>query len=440
VSAEVARPLLALLLLLVTGWFATARAALDRMTPARAARLVDEDRKGAEAVVALLEHTGRTWAALTLLVVVPLVAAVALVTELLDGPLLPGAAVPAAVGIMSALGYVGAELLPRSVALRHAEAVACRTAGTVRLASRLLQPVTLPLVWLGARVLPGSVDGAEAFVTEEAIRDLIDEADVQAIEPEERKMIHGIFELSETVVREIMVPRPDVVMVSVDRPLREVVEVILANGYSRIPVHYGEDRDDVAGVLYAKDVLKQIHEEGGEEGAWDDLIRPPYVVPEQKSVDGLLRELQDGQVHMAVVVDEYGALAGIVTIEDVLEEIVGEIVDEYDSEEVLVEELDEGRWRIDARMMVDDLEELAHTTLPDEDWDTVGGLLYGLLGHVPRAGDTVRVDGLRLRAQRVRGRRVAEILVERVDEDARDDDEDAPDPVAVPPAAGEPPR
>jgi CBS domain containing-hemolysin-like protein len=411
---EVVQVLVAAALVVVTGYFAAARAALDRMTMARAARLVDEARSGAAKVVALLEDSSRTWSALTLLIIVPLVTAVALVTEVLSGPLLPAAGVASAVAVTAVLGYVGAELIPRAVALRRAEAVACRTAGTVKLASGLLRPVTMPLVWLGARIVPGSEDGAEAFVTEEAIRDLIDEAEGQSIEPAERAMIHSIFELADTLVREIMVPRPDVVMVSAGQDLSAVVEVILENGYSRIPVHRGEERDDIAGVLYAKDVLKRLHTAGSEVGSWEDLIRPPFVVPELKSVDGLLRELQAEQVHLAVVVDEYGALAGIVTIEDVLEEIVGEIVDEYDSEEPLVEQLDEDRWRIDARLQVSELEAIAGVDLPDDDWDTVGGLLYGILGHVPRTGEAALVDGLRLVAERVRGRRIAQILVERV--------------------------
>ena len=401
-------------LVLVSGWYATARAALDRMTVARAARLVEEDRASASRVAALLEDSARTWAALTLLVVVPLVTAVAMMTAILGTWLNTVGSIAVAALVMTILGYVGMELVPRSVALRRAEDVACRMARSVTLASTLLRPVTTVLVWLGARIVPGAEDGAEAFVTEEAIRDLIDEAEGQSIEPAERAMIHSIFELSDTLVREIMVPRPDVVMVSQSMPLAAVVEVILAHGYSRIPVHKGDDRDDISGVLYAKDVLKRIHTEGSEDGPWEDLVREPYVVPELKSVDGLLRELQAEQVHLAIVVDEYGALAGIATIEDVLEEIVGEIIDEYDSEEPLVEMLEEGRWRVDARLQIGELSDLAGTTLPAEEWDTVGGLLFGTLGHVPRPGEAVEVDGLRLTADRVRGRRIAEVTVERI--------------------------
>lgn len=432
-SPELIQALVVALLWMVTGYFAAARAALDRMTVARAARLVEEKRSGAVKVTQLLEDSSRSWSALTLLVIVPLVTAVALVTELLMGWLTVPAAVATSVLISAVLAYVCAELVPRSIALRRAEAVACKTAGALKGTAMLLRPVTTLLVWLGARILPGAEDGAEAFMTEEAIRDMIDEAEGQSIEPSERAMIHSIFELSDTLVREIMVPRPDVIMVSVSQPLGEVVETILDHGYSRIPVHRGEERDDIAGMLYAKDVLRRIHTRGTEAGGWEDLIRPPYVVPELKSVDGLLRELQAEQVHMAIVVDEYGALAGIATIEDVLEEIVGEIVDEYDSEEALVEILDEDHWRVDARLSVSDLEQICATKLPDDDWDTVGGLLYGMLGHVPRPGEAVEVDGLRLVAERVRGRRIGEVTVERTPLDPTPGEEPGEPPLALSP-------
>ncbi|MEE8602894.1 hemolysin family protein [Euzebya tangerina] len=410
--------LVALALTVITGYFATARAALDRMTVARAARLVDEDRAGAARVVALLEGASRSWSALTLLIVLPFVTSVALVTAVLLDRLSTGPAIAAAVAVTAVTGYVAVDLVPRSVALRRPEDIACRTAGPVTAATTLLKLPAMLLVWAGGRILPGAEDGAEAFVTEEAIRDLIDEAEGQSIEPSERAMIHSIFELGDTLVREIMVPRPDVVMVSVAQPLSEVVGVILDHGYSRIPVHRGDERDDIAGVLYAKDVLKRIHFEGSEEGDWEEMIRAPYVVPELKSVDTLLSELQAEQVHLAVVVDEYGALAGIATIEDVLEEIVGEIVDEYDSEEALVEVEGDGVWRVDARLQVSALEEITQTDLPDDDWDTVGGLLYGVLGHVPRTGESVELDTARLSAVKVRGRRIVEVLVERIDPEA----------------------
>ncbi len=342
-----------------------------------------------------------------------MVTAVALVGVATAELLVPGAAIAVTAVVGVAVLFVVGEVIPRNLALSRADVVARRVSRVAGVLTRALSPVSGLLVWIGRKLTPGPDTADGPFVTEDAIRDLIDAAEGEVIEPTERQMLHGVFELSDTLVREIMVPRPDMVMVSSEDPLSRVVEIILDRGFSRIPVFAGEDRDDIIGLLYAKDILGRLHRGGTEGGPWEDLIRPPYVVPELKSVDGLLRELQAQQVHMAIVVDEYGAVVGLVTIEDILEEIVGEIVDEYDLEEELVEDLGEERWRVDARLPIDDLDELVDTSLPDEEWDTVGGLLFGMLGHVPRPGEAVEVDGLRLVAERVRGRRIAKVLVER---------------------------
>ncbi len=203
------------------------------------------------------------------------------------------------------------------------------------------------------------------------------------------------------------------VLVPADDKLGTVLDVILRAGHSRLPVYEG-DRDHIVGLIYAKDVLRRLHTTGDEEGPWRDLLRAPSFVPELKPVDALLRDMQAAKTHLAVVVDEYGGTAGLVTIEDILEEIVGEIVDEYDREEELVEELSPDAWRLDARLPVDELNDLLDTSLPNEEWDTVGGLLFGLLGHVPSPGERVEVDGVRLTAERIKGRRIAKVLVKRV--------------------------
>jgi CBS domain containing-hemolysin-like protein len=224
-------------------------------------------------------------------------------------------------------------------------------------------------------------------------------------------MITSILELGDTVVREIMVPRPDMVTVDADDELREVIQTVIDHGRSRIPVRRGSG-DDINGVVHAKDVLARLATRPGS-GQWADLVRPATFVPETKRVDELLRELRDDGVHMAIVVDEYGAVTGLVTIEDVLEEIVGEIVDEHDDEEERIQLLPNGTIRVDAVLAVDDLDELLGTELPDEEWDTVGGLVFGLLGHVPSEGESVDLHGLRFTAEKVQGRRVARVLVQR---------------------------
>jgi CBS domain containing-hemolysin-like protein len=321
--------------------------------------------------------------------------------------------IQAAVGGAAVL-FVGAEVAPKTLAVQRTEMVALRTARWVQLVATPLAPLASLLIWAGNVIAPGKGLKEGPFVTEEDIREMIDVAESdEVIEESERAMIHSIFELGDTVVREIMVPRPDMVTVSRDDELATVLDTILRVGHSRIPV-YGDDRDTIVGLVYAKDVLGRLHRNGDEEGPWDDLLRPPTFVPELKPVDSLLREMQADKIHMAIVVDEYGATVGLVTIEDILEEIVGEIVDEYDREEMLVEQLGENVWRLDARLSVDELNEMLGTGLPNEEWDTLGGLLFGLLGHVPSPGERVEVEGIRLTAERIRGRRIAKVLVKRL--------------------------
>jgi CBS domain containing-hemolysin-like protein len=404
----------AFLLVLAAAFFGAAQTAMSRMSLRKAQKLVGRRCKGAERVVRLMEEPARTLNILALLVLVVQVVAVALVAvvvaQYLDGRL----AVAVAAIVAAAALFVGAEVAPKTLAVQHTEAVALRTSRWVLLFARPLSPIVSLLIWAGNVIAPGKGLKQGPFVTEDEIREMIDVAESdEVIEESERAMIHSIFELGDTVVREIMVPRPDMVTVSVDASLGQVLDTILRAGHSRVPV-YREERDQICGLIYAKDVLRRLHTSGDEKGPWEDLLRKPYFVPELQPVDSLLRELQADKVHMAVVVDEYGATAGIVTIEDILEEIVGEIVDEYDREEALVEELAPDAWRLDARLPVDELNELLDTDLPRQEWDTVGGLLFGLLGHVPTPGERIEVEGVRLTAERVRGRRIAKVLVKRL--------------------------
>ena len=405
----------ALVLIVLTALFGAAETALSRMSLNRAQKLVDAGRRGADRVVRLLQDPARTLNILALVVLVLQVLAVALVAVVLDHYLDDWLVViSAAIGVSAAL-FVGAEVAPKTLAVQRTETVAIRTARWVQLLVTPLAPLAAVLIWAGNVIAPGKGLKQGPFVTEEEIREMIDVAESdEVIEESERAMIHSIFELGDTVVREIMVPRPDMVTVSATDPLSTVLDTILRAGHSRIPVQSSDDRETIVGLVYAKDVLRRLHTNGDEEGPWDDLLRQPTFVPELKPVDALLREMQADKIHLAIVVDEYGATAGLVTIEDILEEIVGEIVDEYDREEKLVEQLGEDMWRLDARLPVDELNDMLGTDLPNEEWDTLGGLLFGLLGHVPSPGERVEVEGIRLTAERIRGRRIAKVLVKRV--------------------------
>jgi CBS domain containing-hemolysin-like protein len=413
-STDVAMLVGALVCVPLSAFLGAADMALSRMSVNRARKVAEEHPgRGADRLVELMEDPARILNILALLVLVVQVTGVTLLTVVLDRYLVDGAAVLVAVVVGATFLFVGAEVAPKTLAVQDTERVARVLAPWVARLARPFAPLARLLIVIGNVIAPGKGLEQGPFVTEEVLRDMIDVAESdEVIEETERAMIHSIFELGDTVVREIMVPRPDMVVVSADEALSSVLDVILEAGHSRIPVYRGE-RDKIVGLVYAKDVLRRLHT-GEADGSWDDLLRPPYFVPELKQVDALLRELQKEKVHLAIVVDEYGATAGLVTIEDILEEIVGEIVDEYDTEEVLVEQLPSGGMRIDARLPVDELEELLTCDLPDEEWDTVGGLLFGMLGHVPEPGEAVEVDGLRLTAERIQGRRIAKVLVDRI--------------------------
>lgn len=236
-----------------------------------------------------------------------------------------------------------------------------------------------------------------------------DEVDLEEIE-----LISSVLEFSGTIVREVMVPRTDMISIGSDESSDRAVDLVLEHGYSRIPVE-GTGVDDIIGMLYAKDLLRLL-DEGSEPVPVTELMREAYFIPETKPVSQLLREMQSSKFHMAVVVDEFGGTAGIVTIEDLLEELVGEIVDEYDTETPMVENLGDDEYLVDARLSVSELNHLLGTELPDEEWDTVGGLVLGLAGRVPHEGERFELDGAHLTPERVQGRRVERVKVGRFDE------------------------
>lgn len=402
-------------LMLLAAVFSAAQAALSRMTVHRAEKLLDDGGRRARRLMALTRHPVRTLNILALLVLTLQVTAVALIGLVALRSLHEAAAVAVTIAAGAAGLFIVAEAAPKTLALQRTETIALATAPLVSLFVRPLAPLAKLLIGIANVLVPGPAPAGGPFVvTEDELREMIDVAeDTEIIEESEREMIHSIFELGDTVVREIMVPRPDMATVADTDSLSDVLEAMLAGGHSRLPVYHG-DRDHITGLVYAKDVLRRLHATASEAGPWQDLVRAAHFVPELKPVDALLRELQAEKVHMAVVVDEYGATAGLVTIEDILEEIVGEIVDEYDTEQTLVEALDEGSWVVDARLPVDELSKLVDSELPSEGWDTVGGLLFGLLGHVPTPGERVDIDSVRLVAERVKGRRISKVLVRKM--------------------------
>ncbi len=272
---------------------------------------------------------------------------------------------------------------------------------------RVLGPLARLLILIGNAITPGKGFSEGPFSSEAELREMVDLAEASSlIESDESKMIHSVFELGDTSVREVMVPRTDVVYIERTKTLRQAMSLFLRSGFSRIPVA-GEDLDEIVGFAYLKDVSKRVFDRQAAETTEhvDSVMRPVFHVPDSKPVDDLLREMQKQRRHIAVVVDEYGGTAGIVTIEDILEEIVGEITDEFDAEEAAVEELADGSRRVSARFPVDDLDEILGVAFEDDDIDSVGGLMAKHLGKVPIPGSAVEVDGWQFTAEETKGRR-----------------------------------
>jgi CBS domain containing-hemolysin-like protein len=404
----------AIVLTLLAGWCATAEAALARVSRAGAKELGRGIGEGSTPLQVVLADVGRYLAVLLLARIAAELSAVVLVTVVLLHWLGSGwRAFVIAAAVMTAAIYLMTGIVPRSPGQRNAVRLASSAASILAPVTRLLGP--LPRLLL----VPGSAAGRGGGPpgSEEDLRGLVDLLEQrQVIQPDERAMIHSVFELGDTIVREVMVPRTDMVFVERGKTLRQALSLALRSGFSRIPV-VGENEDDIIGIAYLKDIVTRSHEhrEGESVEKVESIMRPATFVPESKPIDALLREMQARQIHVAIVIDEYGGTAGLVTIEDILEEIVGEIADEYDKEQPPVEWLGEGRARVTARLPVEELEELFGVRIEAEDVETVGGLLAQRLGRVPIAGSVATVAGLRLTAESLAGRRnrIGTVTVER---------------------------
>ena len=398
---------------------AATESALQRVTRGSAQELAEEDRRGArELVVVTGDSAG--YLSVTTFVRVSLEMTAAVVATLVADGLFDELweVAAATIGVMAVASFVIVGVSPRTLGRQHAVGIALAAAPSVVWLRRLLGPLARLLVTVGNAVTPGKGFRDGPFQSEAELREFVDLAgDNALIEDEEREMIHSVFELGDTIVREVMVPRTDMITIDHDKRLRQAMSLFLRGGFSRVPV-LGEDADDPLGLLYFKDVAARLHDDP--EAARlrvSEVMRPATFTPESKPVDALMREMQRDQIHMAIVVDEYGGTAGLVTIEDLIEEIVGEISDEYDREGPGIEELPDGATRVPASLHIDDFAEHFDIDLDEEeDVDTVGGLLTKALGRVPIRGSSAVVEGLELSAEKMAGRRhrIASILVRRL--------------------------
>ncbi len=418
---------IALVCALLAGLLSAADAALANMSRGRAEVLVEEGRSGARRAKQMADDPApyvntalflRTTFEIVSIVLVGMVVYDHFRSEWQQALL--------TAGVMVLVSFILWGVAPRTIGRQKADKVLLSLGGLLSLLTTVFGPVASLMILIGNALTPGRGYTDGPFASEAELRDLVDQAEASAvIDSEEREMIHSVFELGDTIVREVMVPRTDVVFIDRSRNLRQGLSLALRSGFSRIPV-VGAGLDDVLGILYLKDLVRRTFDNPGAEKTEtvESIMRAPHFVPDSKPVSELLREMQTQRNHVVIVVDEFGGTAGVASIEDILEEIVGEIVDEYDPEPIPTQEVEPGVFRVAARLNVEELGDLFGMDLDDEDVDSVGGVMAKVLNMVPIPGSTVDYEGLRIVAETAGGRRhqIETCLVSRVPEDADEDE------------------
>jgi CBS domain containing-hemolysin-like protein len=420
---------IALVLVVIAGVLAAAESSLQSFSRSRAERMAEEQRPGAARVQQIMEDPPRYLNTALLVRTVFEICAIVLVALVVFGIFdQTWVRMLLTAGVMIVVSYVFWGVAPRTLGRQHPERVAGVVAGPLVMITAVLGPIPKLLIMIGNALTPGKGFREGPFSTEAELREMVDLAEAdQLIEKGEREMIHSVFELGDTIVKEVMVPRTDMVYIEDQKTLRQAMSLCLRSGFSRIPV-IGDGLDDVVGVVYLKDIIRRVYDYPKAESTErvNQLMRNPEWCPDSKPVDELLREMQLKRSHLVIVVDEFGGTAGMATIEDILEEIVGDITDEYDQENTDITELGDGRYRVSSRLSVDELGDLFGLELDDEDVETVGGLMAKHLNKVPIAGAVVKVEGLELVAERSTGRRnkIGTVVAGRIDDDEADSDED----------------
>lgn len=427
-SGSIIMIILAIVLVPLAGLFTALDAALSTVSHAQVVEHVRDERSGAARLLRVVSDRPRYVNLLVLLRLGCEISATALVAVTATRWLSLAAAVAASAAVMLVISYVAVGVGPRTLGRQHAYRIALAAAAPLQVIGTVLGPLSRFLIVVGNAITPGGGFSQGPFASELELRELVDMAQERGVvADEERRMIQSVFDLGDTIAREVMVPRTDIVWIEQDKTMRQAMSLAVRSGHSRIPV-VGDSPDDVLGIVFLKDLVQRSFTvRDGERGeAVSELMRPAVFVPDSKRLDEVLREMQLGRNHMTILVDEYGGVAGLVTIEDVLEEIVGEIADEYDTDErAPVEYLDDGAVRVSARLPVEDLGEVFGCELPADDVESVGGLLGQALGRVPLPGSEVSAHGLLLRAEagpEVRGRvRVGTVVVRRVAQPDKDE-------------------
>ncbi|MGG7103731.1 hemolysin family protein [Rhodococcus sp. 24CO] len=433
-SSAIALLVLAVALVPVGGIFAAVDSALNTISSARIDEMAKEERAGAERVQRILTDRPRYVNLMVLLrILCEITATVVLAGALID-IMSMGWALTTTAAVMVLVSYVVIGVGPRTLGRQHAYSIALTASLPLLWIGVLLGPISRILILLGNALTPGKGFRNGPFASEIELRELVDMAQARGVvDDEERRMIQSVFDLGDTSAREVMVPRTDMVWIENDKSAGQATSLAVRSGHSRLPV-IGENVDDVLGVVYLKDLVKQTYHlpDGGRSVNVCEVMRPAVFVPDSKPLDSLLAEMQRDRNHMAILVDEYGGIAGLATIEDVIEEIVGEIADEYDEDETPpVEDLGDGMFRVSARLPIEDLGELFDLEFENDEVETVGGLIGYVLGRVPLPGSEVEYDGLILRGEGTntgRGRvRISTVFVQRAprsEDDAAEDNDD----------------
>lgn len=400
---------------------AMAESSMSRMNLVRALSLRQEGRRNAQLLTRIEEDPSRYLNSIYLAVMFVQNGSailVALIAERAFGDL----GITLISVAFTLLYFVCVEAMSKTVGILRSDRVALSLAPIVWLLARALSLPVRGLIAIANVILPGKGLKEGPFVSEEEMRSMADVGHEEGVfQAEEKDLIHSIFDFGDTLTRQVMTPRPDMIVVKADESMRDAMAVAIRHGFSRIPV-YESEPDNIVGVVYAKDLFKTLERQENGGRLAKDGMRAAYFVPETMRVPDLLREMQKRRVHMAIVADEHGDVAGLVTLEDVLEEIVGEISDEYDVEELRIVPVGTDAWRVQAKMPVWEFNELVDTNLPeDQDWQTIGGLVASTLARIPQAGDTVDYRGFTFRVERVQRRRIGTVLVKRSDDRVADD-------------------
>jgi putative hemolysin len=407
-------------LVLLNGLFVAAEYALVTVRRTKMQELAQEGNRRAKLVLRLTQEPARFIAAMQLGVTVTSLAIGALgehaLTKAFEPVMATVIAVALALLVLTFFHVVAGELVPKGMSLGYSEQTALWLSGPVRAFFVLFKP----LIWflqrssdITLRALGLEPPGAEGAVYSEAeLKMLLERSTVEGeLEEEEQEMLYKVFDFADKEAKDVMVPRPEVVALSMDLPPEECLQAVLESPYTRYPV-YRETPEHIIGVLHLRDLLLALNERGMAEVKVEEILRPPYIVPETKDIAALLTEFRRTKQHMAIVVDEYGDMEGIVTLEDVIEEIVGEIDDEFDLPDESIERLDDRHIRIDGTFPIDDFNEQFGTSLPIEDYHTMGGLVFGLLGRAPEEGDEIEEDGLRFKVVQLEGTRIEQLEIE----------------------------